>query len=221
MLPQPATSLGIALDRTIALHGFSPIAESAGATPSTPLPTPDVTGVIAMSATSGARRAIPPQPDRRRSGHPHGHRSHRLRPDSHYLRRRPRAPVPTNSTAGSCTPAGRDANNNSTDFVAGAPGAQQHLHDGASGSGQTLCTVNNLQYPVQHRPGGHSARQSLAEQSRRVQRRRWSTIPASDPRIRPGMTRHLPAAIVRWQQSFPSGVSMNALVLLPATVSLG
>ena len=132
------------LTGTIAPHGFFLIAESAGATPSTPLPTPDVTGVIAMSATAGkvllsnsaaAQTGADPVTPTVLDLIGYG-------PTATGFEGAP-APVLTNSTADLRTPAGQDANNNSTDFVAGTPLPRNSTYTTAPPVVQTFIPVDN------------------------------------------------------------------------------
>ena len=110
------------LTGTIRPHGFFLVAESAGATPSAALPAPDVTGVIAMSATAG-KVLLSNSTAAQTGADPVGATVIDLvgyGPTATGFETAP-APVLTNSTADLRTPAGQDANNNSTDFVAGTP----------------------------------------------------------------------------------------------------
>ena len=106
-------------------HGYFLVAESAGATPSTPLPTPDVTGGIAMSAASG-KVLLSNSTAAQTGANPSGSTVMDLvgyGPTATGFEGAP-APVLTNSTSDKRTPDGQDANNNSTDFVAGTPNAR-------------------------------------------------------------------------------------------------
>jgi len=133
-----------ALTGTIPPHGYFLVAESAGATPSTPLPTPDVTGVIAMSATAG-KVLLSNSTAAQTGANPSGPTVIDLMgygPTATGFEGAP-APVLTNSTSDLRTPDGQDANNNSTDFVAGTPNPRNSTFTTAPPIVQTLVPVNN------------------------------------------------------------------------------
>ena len=107
---------------TIPPHGFFLVAESAGATPSTPLPAPDVTGVIAISATTG-KVLLSNSTAAQTGADPAGATVIDLvgfGPTATGFEGAP-APVLTNATADLRTPDGQNTGNNAADFVAGTP----------------------------------------------------------------------------------------------------
>jgi len=132
------------LTGTIPPHGYFLVAESAGSTPSKPLPNPDVTGGIAMSATAG-KVVLSNSTAAQTGASPSGATVIDLMgfgPTATGFEGAP-APVLTNSTADIRTPDGQDANNNSTDFVAGTPNAHNSSYTTAPPMVQTLVPVNN------------------------------------------------------------------------------
>ena len=132
------------LTGTIPPHGYFLVAESAGATPSTPLPTPDVTGGIAMSAASG-KVLLSNSSAAQTGANPSGATVMDLigyGPTATGFEGSP-APVLTNSTADLRTPDGQDANNNSIDFVAGTPIPRNSTFTTAPPVVQTFVPVNN------------------------------------------------------------------------------
>ena len=132
------------LTGTIPPHGFFLVAESAGASPSAPLPTPDVTGIIAMSATTG-KILLSNSTAAQTGANPGGPTVIDLvgyGPTATGFEGAP-APVLTNSTADLRTPDGQDAGNNSTDFVAGIPLPRNSTFTTAPPMVQTLVPANN------------------------------------------------------------------------------
>jgi len=132
------------LTGTIPPHGYFLVQEAIGASPNTPLPAPDVTGTIAMSATSGKvllSNSTAAQSGANPSGAPvidivgYG-------PTATGFEGAP-APVLTNSTSDLRTPDGQDANNNSTDFQAGTPNPRNSSFTTAPPLVQTLVPANN------------------------------------------------------------------------------
>jgi len=132
------------LTGTIPPHGYFLVAESAGATPSTPLPTPDVTGGIFMSATSG-KVLLSNSTAAQTGANPSGATVMDLvgyGPTATGFEGAP-APVLTNSTSDLRTPDGHDTNNNSTDFAAGTPNARNAVYTTAPPTVQTFVPANN------------------------------------------------------------------------------
>jgi lamin tail-like protein/Big-like domain-containing protein/endonuclease/exonuclease/phosphatase family protein len=125
-------------------HGYFLVAESQGATPSSPLPTPDVAGIIAMSAASGKvllSNSIAAQT----GADPVGPTIIDLvgyGPTATGFETAP-APVLTNSTAGLRNPDGFDDNNNSTDFQTGTPNPRNSTFTTAPPAIQSLVPANN------------------------------------------------------------------------------
>lgn len=132
------------LTGTIPPHGYFLVAEAVGASPNTPLPTPDVTGVIAMSATSG--KVLLSNSTAAQSGaNPSGGTIMDIvgyGPTATGFEAAP-APVLTNSTADKRTPDGQDTNNNSGDFVAGAPNPRNAAYTTAPPTVQIFVPANN------------------------------------------------------------------------------
>jgi hypothetical protein len=132
------------LTGTIPPHGYFLVAESAGATPSTPLPTPDVTGAIAMSATSG-KVLLSNSTAAQTRANPSGPTVIDLMGYGSTATGFEGAPAPvlTNSTADLRTPDGQDTNNNSTDFVAGTPNPRNSTFTTAPPVVQSFVPVNH------------------------------------------------------------------------------
>ena len=132
------------LTGTIPPHGYFLVQEAVGASPNTPLPTPDVTGTIAMSATSG--KVLLSNSTAALSGaNPTGAAVIDIvgyGPTATGFEGAP-APVLTNSTADLRTPDGQDAGNNSTDFQAGTPNPRNSTFTTAPPMVQTLVPANN------------------------------------------------------------------------------
>ena len=132
------------LTGTIPSHGYFLVQEAVGATLSTPLPTPDVTGTIAMSATSG--KVLLSNSTAAQSGaNPTGAAVIDIvgyGPTATGFEGAP-APVLTNSTSDLRTPDGQDANNNSTDFQAGTPNPRNSSFTTAPPMVQILVPANN------------------------------------------------------------------------------
>lgn len=131
------------LSGTIPPHGYFLVQEAVGATLNTPLPTPDVIGTIAMSATSGKvllSNSTAALSGASPSGGPvmdivgYG-------PTATGFEAAP-APVLTNSTADVRTPDGHDTNNNSADFQAGTPNPRNSTYTTTPPIVQTLVPVN-------------------------------------------------------------------------------
>ncbi|MBN9383337.1 MAG: choice-of-anchor J domain-containing protein [Chitinophagaceae bacterium] len=132
------------LTGTIPPHGYFLVGESAGASPSTPLPNPDVTGGINMSATTG-KILLSNSTAAQTGANPSGPTVIDLvgyGPTATGFEGAP-APVLTNSTADKRTPDGHDTNNNSVDFVAGTPIPRNSTFTTAPPLVQTLVPVNN------------------------------------------------------------------------------
>jgi hypothetical protein len=110
------------LNGVVPPHGFFLVQEAVGASPNTPLPTPDVTGTIAMSATSG-KVLLSNSTAAQTGANPSGSSVIDIvgyGPTATGFEAAP-APVLTNSTADTRNPDGHDTQNNSADFVAGTP----------------------------------------------------------------------------------------------------
>jgi hypothetical protein len=132
------------LTGSIPAHGYFLVQEAVGATLSTPLPTPDVTGTIAMSATSG-KVLLSNSTAAQTGANPTGAAVIDLvgyGPTATGFEGAP-APVLTNSTSDLRTPDGQDANNNSTDFQAGTPNPRNSSFTTAPPMVQTLVPANN------------------------------------------------------------------------------
>ncbi|HVU56449.1 MAG TPA: choice-of-anchor J domain-containing protein [Puia sp.] len=132
------------LNGVIPPHGYFLVAEAAGASNTAPLPTPDVAGGIAMSATAG--KVLLSNSTAAQSGaNPSGPTVIDLvgyGPTATGFEGSP-APILTNSTADIRTPDGQDANNNSTDFVAGTPNPHNAGYTTTPPVVQTLIPANN------------------------------------------------------------------------------
>jgi hypothetical protein len=132
------------LTGSIPSHGYFLVQEAVGATLSTPLRTPDVTGTIAMSATSG--KVLLSNSTAALSGaNPTGAAVIDIvgyGPTATGFEGAP-APVLTNSTSDLRTPDGQDANNNSTDFQAGTPNPRNSSFTTAPPMVQILVPANN------------------------------------------------------------------------------
>ncbi|HEY4288594.1 MAG TPA: choice-of-anchor J domain-containing protein [Puia sp.] len=142
------------LTSTIPPHGYFLVQEAVGATLSTPLPTPDVTGAIAMSATSG--KVLLSNSTAAQTGvNPSGAAVIDIvgyGPTATGFEGAP-APILTNSTADLRTPDGQDANNNSTDFQAGTPNPRNSTFTTAPPMVQIFVPANNsMNIPVSVTP---------------------------------------------------------------------
>jgi hypothetical protein len=127
------------LSGSIPPHGYFLIQEAVGASPNTPLPTPDVVGSIAMSATSG-KVLLSNSTVALTGANPAGPTVIDIvgySPTATGFEAAP-APVLTNSTADARTPDGHDTNNNSADFTAGAPNPHNSSFTTAPPMVQTL-----------------------------------------------------------------------------------
>ena len=132
------------LTGTIPPHGFFLVAESAGATPSTPLPAPDVTGAINMSATTG-KVLLSNSTAAQTGADPAGLTVIDLvgyGPAATGFEAAP-APVLTNSTADLRTPDGHNTGNNSADFQAGTPNPRNSTFTTAPPIVQIFVPTNN------------------------------------------------------------------------------
>ncbi len=132
------------LSGTIPPHGFFLVAESAGATPSTPLPAPDVTGTIAMSAT-GAKVLLSNSTTAQTTADPTGAAVIDLvgyGPAATGFEGTAPAPVLTNSTSDKRSPDGHDTNDNAVDFIAGVPLARNSPFTTTPPVIQTLVPAN-------------------------------------------------------------------------------
>jgi hypothetical protein len=132
------------LSGSIPPHGYFLVQEAIGANPNTPLPTPDVIGTVAMSATTG--KVLLSNSTAAQSGlNPTGPSVIDVvgyGPAASAFETAP-APVLTNSTSDLRTPDGQDANNNSTDFLAGTPNPRNSTFTTAPPLVQSLVPANN------------------------------------------------------------------------------
>jgi len=125
-------------------HGYFLVAESQGSGATGPLPTPDVTGIIAMSASTG-KVLLSNSTAAQTGANPNGAAVMDIvgyGPSATGFETAP-APALTNSTADLRTPDGQDANNNSTDFVAGTPNPRNSSFTTAPPMVQILVPANN------------------------------------------------------------------------------
>jgi hypothetical protein len=132
-----------ALSGSIPPHGFFLVQEAVGATLNTPLPTPDVTGSIAMSATSG-KVLLSNSAAAQTGANPGGAAVIDIvgyGPTATGFESAP-APILTNSTADLRTPDGHTTNNNSADFVAGNPNPRNSTFTTAPPAVQIFVPVN-------------------------------------------------------------------------------
>ncbi len=132
------------LTGTIPPHGFFLIQEAVGATLNTPLPTPDVTGAIAMSATAG-KVLLSNSTAAQTGANPNGATVIDIvgyGPTATGFEGAP-APVLTNSTSDLRTPNGQDTQNNSIDFLAGTPLPRNSTFTTTPPMVQTLVPADN------------------------------------------------------------------------------
>ncbi|HEV9035121.1 MAG TPA: choice-of-anchor J domain-containing protein [Puia sp.] len=125
-------------------HGFFLVGESQGANATAPLPSPDVSGTISMSATSGKvllSNSIAAQSGANPAG-PTVIDIVGYGPTATGFEGAP-APVLTNSTADLRTPDGHNTGNNSADFVATAPNPRNAAYTTQPPLVQTLVPGNN------------------------------------------------------------------------------
>ena len=125
-------------------HGYFLVAESQGSSATGALPTPDVTGGIAMSATTG-KVLLSNSTAAQTGANPGGAAVIDIvgyGPTATGFEAAP-APVLTNSTSDLRTRDGQDADNNSTDFVAGVPNPRNSSFTTAPPMVQTLVPANN------------------------------------------------------------------------------
>ncbi|HEY4111889.1 lamin tail domain-containing protein [Puia sp.] len=137
------------LTGTIPPHGYFLVQEAIGASPNAPLPTPDVTGAIAMSATSG-KVLLSNSTAAQTGANPTGASVIDIvgfGPTATGFEAAP-APVLTNSTADLRTPDGKDANNNSADFQVATPNPRNSTFTTAPPLVQTLVpATGSVQIP--------------------------------------------------------------------------
>ncbi|WP_431211432.1 choice-of-anchor J domain-containing protein [Puia sp. P3] len=129
---------------TIPPHGYFLVAESLGSNSTGQLPAPDVTGAISMSATTG-KVLLSNSTAAQTGANPGGAAVIDIvgyGPGATGFETAP-APVLTNSTSDLRAPDGQDANNNSTDFVAGTPNPRNSSFTTAPPMVQTLVPANN------------------------------------------------------------------------------
>lgn len=129
---------------TIPPHGYFLVAESRGADTTSPLPTPDVAGTIAMSGSAG-KVLLSNSTAAQTGASPTGPTVIDLvgyGPTATGFETTP-APGLTNSTADLRTPDGQDGGNNSTDFQAVTPNPRNSTFTTAPPVVQTLVPANN------------------------------------------------------------------------------
>ncbi|HEY4207399.1 MAG TPA: choice-of-anchor J domain-containing protein [Puia sp.] len=132
------------LTGTIPPHGYYLVEESAGSTPSAPLPSPDASGGIAMSATAG--KALLSNSTAAQTGaNPSGATVIDLAGYGSTATGFEGAPAPvlTNTTSDLRTPDGQDGNNNAIDFVAGKPNPRNVAYTTAPPLVQSLVPASN------------------------------------------------------------------------------